>query len=119
MPRSKTVAHYRRMINRHPWVSWWIECYHYETRTYSVYVSDGNGGGHYETRTEQVKVVTHTCSRVHQINAWSDASFPFGDVRHKMTKLKMSRHFMWSVYQFRLQPRFTCFVPLCYHVPRV
>eukprot|EP00035_Acanthoeca_spectabilis_P028783 m.472059 g.472059 ORF g.472059 m.472059 type:complete len:563 (+) comp32081_c0_seq1:43-1731(+) len=91
MTRTQTMEWYEKMTGRHPWVSWYIENYHYETRTRTYTDSNGNT----QTETYTVTVTTHTASELHQINSWVDCSFPLGDVRHKMTKLKMKKHFMW------------------------
>lgn len=56
---------------------WFSESYHMETRTYTVTVSNGRGGTRTETRTEQVKVVTHTASMWYNSDYWLDTSDDF------------------------------------------
>lgn len=91
MTREESGEHYTMICKESPIITWHIQCYHMETR--QRWVSDGNGGGHYETYT--VRVNTHSAHQVHKINLWMNASHPFGDSRQKMTKLKYKKHFIW------------------------
>ena len=47
-----------------PGVLWMVTCYHYETRTRTVYYTDSNGNRKSRIETYQEKVVTYTGAEV-------------------------------------------------------
>ena len=68
-----------------------IECYHWETRTRTVYYTDSNGNTQTRTETYQERVVTHTESKIFPIAYAEDVSdseglnlYQYGVIRLKL-----------------------------------
>ena len=55
-----------------PSISVYAEAYHYETRTETVKVDDGDGKSHYETRTHEEKVTTWTGTKIFKYRSWQE-----------------------------------------------
>ena len=69
-----------------------IECYHWETRTRTVYYTDSNGNTQTRTETYQERVVTHTESKIFPIGYAEDVSDSHGlnlD-QYGVTRLKLN-----------------------------
>lgn len=69
-----------------------IECYHWETRTRTVYYTDANGNTQSRTETYQEMVVTYTEQKIFPIGCAVDISSPDGPVFniYKVTRLKLT-----------------------------
>jgi hypothetical protein len=85
------VGYHRRICERPPWVRWYIQCYHYETRTHTTTDSKG----HTSTHTTQDRVNTHSASCNYQLAGFIDSSKPLAPTGHGMAKVHFKKHFSW------------------------
>lgn len=76
-PEERGYDAYLQARGKKPSFYWFSESYHMETRTETATVSDGRSGTRTETRTQQVKVVTHTASMYYSFDYWLDVSDEF------------------------------------------
>jgi hypothetical protein len=74
---TETVLDYmNRMYRTEPAVRWFIQCYHYETRTRQVATPGPNGTTVYRTETYQERVNTHSANGELIFLRWTDVSVP-------------------------------------------
>ena len=65
LPHSNNRQCFIQVLRRaQPVIMWFVECYHYETRTRTVYYTDANGNQTSRLETYQEMVVTHSESEV-------------------------------------------------------
>eukprot|EP01084_Bolivina_argentea_P229835 387827_1 len=70
------------------------ECYHYETRTRTVYYTDSNGNRQSRIETYQERVTTHRASQSYGFKSWKDTSPPFNKYKlneYELTKLQLTK----------------------------
>jgi len=68
------VGYVERIKQIGPAVGWGCECYHYETRTRTVYYTDSNGNRQSRTETYTEKVVTHSENEYFRYTRFDDVS---------------------------------------------
>ena len=74
---TETVLDYmHRMYRTEPVVGWFIQCYHFETRTRQVASPGPNGTTVYRTETYQERVNTHSARGNLIFVRWTDISVP-------------------------------------------
>jgi len=85
-----------RMRNVRPYVGFWCECFHYETRERRVHYRDSDGRRRTQTESHREKVVTHSEAEEFDYSKFEDIS---GNVTQEIlafiaTKVKFSK--TWS-----------------------
>lgn len=92
---TETVLDYMsRMYRTEPVICWFIQCYHYETRTRQVASPGPNGTTVYYTEFYQERVNTHFASGKLIFSRWTDVSVPLNrDIieRFAMTKISVKK----------------------------
>ena len=91
---NDVIPYINSIIQTKPTISTYVECYHYETRTRTVYYTDSNGNSQSRVETYQEFVLTWSGSQEYQYTSWKDNS----DVTEiptfhatKMTRLKLKK----------------------------
>ncbi|CAM9205924.1 unnamed protein product, partial [Ectocarpus fasciculatus] len=75
-----------------PVVTFGATCYHYETRTRSVFVPTTDSSTLYRTETYQAMVITHTADEEYSFTQWEDATGVLsGTDSVELTKLYLSK----------------------------
>ena len=83
--------------NTAPIITWNVQCYHYETRTYWVTVTDSDGRSRQEMRTETVRRNTHYASTQFDYKNWRDISQPWiTDTRHQLCKITCDKSYCFA-----------------------
>ena len=95
---TETVLDYMdRMYRTEPAVHWFIQCYHFETRTRQVASPGPNGTTVYHTETYQERVNTHSAHGHLIFSTWADVSVPLNrKVIETFTMTKISVKKSWT-----------------------
>jgi TMEM151 family len=82
------------MYRAEPVVRWFIQCYHFETRSRQVASTDSNGNTTYTTEYYQERVNTHSAQGQLVITRWCDISTPLDQQEieaYNMTKISVKK----------------------------
>jgi len=90
---EQTFVNIKAAIKSPPAISFHIQCYHYETRTYYERDNEGNS----QMRTETVRVDTHRAQEMFAFNKWEDRSPP-ASVLHFLSVLLLARLRTYKIF---------------------
>jgi hypothetical protein len=98
--------HVERTRKSEPHIRWHIQCYHYETQSYTEQKTDRNGNTRTVRRTRRVRRNTWAATEIYSPYYWEDISCPFPDIgTASLTRLTFGKSYVFadatSAHHFR------------------